>query len=214
MRTAGLHILPGVLGALAALAVYLRFNLAAWPREAEAGVAIGLGWLAFGLSRWAVNRLLREESRAERMLAEAGRTSDHSALRTARMVEEAQARLARMQDAGHDRREALRTALADCDSRFEGLFADMLSSSDTARRGEDVLRRTLPRLESAFVDYCAFAARGDGLVDTDDTRERLITALDSAGAAADRARKDIIQTSAEEADISLQVLESTLTHSR
>ena len=214
MIAAALHIIPGILGALTALSIYLQFNLGSWPREAEAACAIAAGWLTFAVVNWAVEQILRPESQAENMLADAGVDNDYSALRAAQSVQEAQARFARMQVAGARRREALKTALSDCEARFAALFADMLSSVETARRADTLLRRTLPRVESAFIDYCAFADRGDGLVDSADTRARLIAALQDASDAALRAQKSIIQTSAEEAEVSLQVLESTLTHSR
>lgn len=208
------HIVPGLLGAGATLAVYLRFNLADWPREMEAGAAIAAGLAIFALSHWSVAQILREENRAEAMLARAGIDPDQSALRAAGMVEDARGRLAAMQRAGEHRRPALRAALADLEQRLETLFGDMLENPATTRRAEDLLRRSLPRVESAFLDYCRFAERGDGVIDTEQTRARLIEALVRTAEAADRARQDLIQASAEEADVSLRVLETTLARSR
>lgn len=208
------HIVPGLLAASATLSVYLRFNLADWPREQEAAVAIVIGLAVYALARWSVAQILREENRAEAMLAQAGIDPGHSALRAAGMVEDARARLAAMQAAGRHRKPALREALSDLERRLEALFGDMLENPATTRRAEDLLRRSLPRVESAFLDYCRFAERGDGVIDTEQTRARLIEALGQTAEAADRARQDLILASAEEADVSLRVLETTLARSR
>ncbi|KUF08762.1 hypothetical protein [Pseudoponticoccus marisrubri] len=214
MTGAAWHLLPGTLGAAAGLAVYLRFNLATWPREAEAGVAIALALAVFALARWSVTQLLREENRAEAMLARAGIDPHHGALRAARMVEEARARLHSMQAAGARRTPPLRAALDGLDAALEALFEDMLQNPETTRRAEDLLRRSLPRVEAAFLDYCRFAERGDGVVDTEQTRARMIAALEDTRQAAERARQDLIMASAEEADVALSVLEGTLARSR
>jgi len=214
MRQALWHIGPGLIGAGATLTVYLRLNVASWPRELEAGVAIAIGLAVLAITRWSVTQILKEENQAEAMLAQAGITPDQSALRAAGIVEDARARLRSMQSAGKHRKPVLRKALADLERQLEGLFDDMLENPETTHRAEDLLRRSLPRVEAAFLDYCRFAERGDGLVDTEQTRARLIAALGDTGAAADRARQDVIMASAEEADVSLRVLESTLARSR
>jgi hypothetical protein len=209
-----LHIVPGLIGAAATVAVYVRLDLANWPREYEAGAAITLGLAIFVISRWSVVQILRVENRAEAMLAQAGIDPDHNALRAARMVEDARTRLAFMRSAGANRKPELRAALTNLEERLEALIDDVLENPATARRADDLLRRSLPRVESAFLDYCRFAERGNGVVDTDETRARLITALDDTGTAADRAREDLIRATADDADVSLRVLEGTLARSR
>lgn len=209
-----LHIVPGLLGAVATLAIYFQLNLADWPREYEAGVAIVLALVIFALARWCVAQIVREESRAEAMLAQAGIEPDQTALRAAKLVAQARTRLSAMQSAGRQRKPELQDALTDLNKRLEALFADMLHNPQTVRRADDLLRRSLPRVDAAFLDYCRFAERGNGVVDTDETRARLIAALGDTGNAADRAREDLIMATGEDADVSLRVLEGTLARSR
>jgi len=208
------HFVPGGIGAAATLTVFSAVNMPDWPREIEAVLAACVGLGLFAICRWCVTQITREESTAETMLAEAGISAEQSALRAAGMIETARGQLAAMEQAGRDRRPELRAALGDLTQRMERLFDDMLAKPETTRRAEDLLRRSLPRVEAAFLDYCRFAERGDGVVDTQETRSRLIAALVDTGAAVDRARKDLIRAKAEDADISLSVLEGTLARSR
>jgi len=205
---------PGLAGALAVVAVYLSFNAAAVPREIEAAAAVASGLAVWAAVAWALPRALRRPSEIEALLAEAGQGGDYAARRTAQLVIEARARLARMDAAIRPRRPELRAAYAEFDERMEPLLDDLMTAPETARRADELLRRTLPRIEGAVTDYCAYAERGDGVVDTAETRGRLIDALKGAGEAADRARRDAMARSGIDVAVSLDILETTLAHSR
>lgn len=212
--TGAAGLLPGMAGAATVLVVFFSFNAAGLPREIEAAAAILCGLVTWGVVAWALPRALRRPSEIEALLAEAGQQADYAARRTARLVLEARESLARMDAAIRPRKPELRAAYADFAARMAPLLDDLMTAPETARRADGLLRRTLPRIESAVMDFCAFAERGDGVIDTAETRGRLIDALEGAGEAADRARRDAISRSGVDVSVSLDILETTLSHSR
>lgn len=209
-----LLLIPGLLGAFAITTVYNTFNSADLAREIEAGTAILTGWGVFFVASIAMPMLLRAESEVEKMLENAGVSADHAAMRAARHVEKSKAHVSSMREALSGRSESLRDAFNALSAKLEPLFEDMITSPDTASRADDLTRRILPRLASAVQNYCAYAARGDGVVDTEEARARLINAFENAGAAAERARRDALEMSEIDVTASLDVLETTLSHPR
>ena len=212
--TRALLLMPALLGALSIVMVYSTFNSADLAREIEAGTAILIGWGIFFIASIAMPMLLRAESEAEKILENAGVSADHAAIRAARHVEKSKAHVSSMGEALSGRSETLQGAFNSLSAKLEPLFEDMITSPDTASRADDLTRRILPRLSSAVQDYCAYAARGDGVVDTEETRARLISAFENAGAAAERARRDALEMSEIDVTASLDVLETTLAHPR
>lgn len=208
-------ILPAsFVASISILAIYANFNAASVPRELEALAAVGVGLLVLALCTRFFAMAFQRESEIEKMLDTAGVDKDHAALRAARLVATARERVSAMQAALEGRSTSLTASFNDFAARIDPLFDDMIASPETATRADDLVRRILPRLEGAVIEYAAFAARGDGVVDTVETRTRLIGAFENAGAAADRARRDALEMSGIDITASLDVLESSLTHSR
>jgi len=212
--TGFLALLPGGIGAAMTLAVFADFNAPGWPREYEAAVAIAAGLIAYGVAALGVRRLALQENQIEAMLENAGIDPHYEAMRTGRVVAEGRARLKRMHDASRGRTEPLKEALADLEAKMEPLFAEMLTAPETARRADEIFRRILPRLEATFLEYCDYAGLGDGVIDTVETRNRVIAALNNTSETAERARRAVIETTGETVDVSLSVLENTLARQR
>jgi hypothetical protein len=203
-----------IFAALTTVLVFINFNAAELPREIEALAAIASGAIVLMLGKAFFAMVERRESEIEKMLETAGVDNDHAALRAARFVATARERISNMESALEARPCSLKSSFAEFVAKIEPLFEDMLTSPETATRADDLVRRILPRLESSVIDYCAYAARGDGVIDTAETRSRLIGAFENAGAAADRARQDALEMSGIDVSASLDVLETSLTHSR
>lgn len=207
-------LLPVVLGSATMIVAYTNFNAAALPREVEAGIAILAGWIAAFAATRAVRMISREESIVEKMLEDAGVSANHSSLRAAQLVHKGRSHVASMAAALATRSATLQSAFEDFANALEPLFENMLASPETAKRADDLVRRILPRIASAVQDYCHFAEYGDGIVDLSETRARLISAFEDAGAAAGRAHRDVLGMSEIDVTASLEVLETTLSHSR
>ncbi|MDV7144135.1 hypothetical protein R3X27_15715 [Tropicimonas sp. TH_r6] len=207
-------LFPGALGAAAVLITWRVFDGAEIAREIEAATAILAGLITWGLAEFGLPRAMARESEIEKKLVNAGLDTNQEALRALSYAEEARDRVARMRGAAQKRTKPLLAALEAFEDKLAPLLEDTVTSPETARRADDLLRRTLPRLEEAFVEYCAFADRGDGVVDTQETRDRMIQTLAETGEKVDGARRAIIQTTRDDVDVSLGVLEDTLARSR
>ena len=205
---------PGLMASAGMVSVYLSFDAGSLPREIEGVAAIAAGLVIFAAMSWAAPRVAREENRIESQLEAAGLEADHATLRTARIIEDARARLANMQAAVAPLSEDLRISVGNFASRMEDLFEDMIASPESAGRADDLLRRTLPRIEGAVTGFAAYARKGDGVVDTDATRHRLMDALLDAGSTAVSVRRSAALTSQDDVEIKLEVLESTLASQR
>ena len=208
---AALHALPAVIGMAAALALFARLDLAAWPREAEAALAIAAGWAFWASATAALTAILLRENRLERRLLEAGIALDADLLRAARAIEAAELQWSGLRGALEEAAPpALQAPLAEADRHLGRVVGLVLTAPNTVGQVRPLLSKSLPRLVDAMSGYLAVVGRSAPGQDISAQTDRAVAALELFAGQARAIEASLFAALQDEADISLEVFDESV----
>ena len=217
-----------VLGLVTSTLLLQAVDLAQVPRELEWAGATCIG----AAQVFAAHMLLRmlegtSKTEAETYLDRLGLACDAANLRLAERVLAGRAHLHAIREAGDGFDDGdIRKALDGLLHQTDELFDDILKNPETARKSEDFVFKTLPRLEAAMRHFQSYRTRltgleGDGETNgekggekTDTLETRVVAALEQAEASVRQVRERALEMDSVDVEVAIDVLEQGMTGTR
>jgi len=139
---------------------------------------------------------------------------DMEARRAEEQVEKIKGMIKHLNKICQDRMPQFQRALFDFEMKLRPLLKQIQEDSMTRRRAENLLKRTMPRLFEAVEDFDKFADKNPDAPNLDETRQRIIEALQTAGEQAQRVLKSDTNNDEQQLEDSIDILEASFAYNR
>lgn len=139
---------------------------------------------------------------------------DMEARRAQEQADKIKAMIKHLNKICQDRMPEFQRALFDFEVKLRPLLKQIQEDSMTRRRADNLLKRTMPRLFEAVESFDAFADKNPDAPNLGETRQRIIEALQTAGAQAQAVLKSDTMNVEQQLEDSIDILEASFAYTR